>query len=223
MLISHRRQSKTAVLVACLMTSTAAFPILFSPAATATSEPFAIAQLFRAQRQRVTVPSGTVISVRYDEAERIVVAPDETTPVTLIVAADVRSSAGTVLIPQGSEIEGELQPANGGTQFVAKELRIRNSERELPIDAQSQVITETETIEEGSNVGSILKGAAVGAGAAAILAEVTGDIDVVEVLGGAGAGALAGLLLGGRKEAEVFVVNPETDLDLRLESDLVLN
>jgi hypothetical protein len=84
-------------------------------------------------------------------------------------------------------------------------------------------ITETETIEKGSDTSSIFKGAAIGAAAAAVLSEIFGDIDFVEVLAGGGVGAVAGLLLGGRNEAEVVVINPDTDLDLTLQSDFVLN
>ncbi|HBB36161.1 MAG TPA: hypothetical protein DDZ80_11770 [Cyanobacteria bacterium UBA8803] len=230
MLISNCWQSKTALFMALGMTATAAIPMLMASSATASQQPYAVAQLFPSQRNRVSqqstrvrIPAGTVIPVRSDEAEKIVVMPDETAPVTLTIARDIRSSAGTILISRGSKIEGELRPVEGGTQFIAQTLKFRNNNRELPIDATSQVITETETIERGRSGGSILKGAAIGAAAAAVISEVFGDIDLDEVLAGAGLGALGGLLLGGRKQAEVVVIYPETDLDLTLESDLLLN
>jgi hypothetical protein len=163
-----------------------------------------------------------VIPVRFDEAEKIVVTPEETAPVTLTVAQDIRSSSGTILIPTGSQIEGNLQPTDGGTQFVAQNLILKNSRQRLPIEATSKVITETETIKKGTDTSGILKSAAIGAAAAAVLSDILGDIDLREVLGGAGLGAIAGLLLGGREEAEVVVVYPDTDLDLTLESDLRL-
>jgi hypothetical protein len=72
-----------------------------------------------------------------------------------------------------------------------------------------------------SRAASILRGAAIGAGAATILAGVTGDraIATEEVLGGAGLGALTGVFLG-KGKTDVFVINPNTDLELRLQSDL---
>jgi hypothetical protein len=221
MLISHRWRSKTALLIALGMTSMTAFPILTMASATALPKPYSIAQLF-SQSQQVVVPAGTVIPVKYDEADKIVVAPDDKTPVTLTVAANIRSASGTILLREGTQIKGELRPAEGGTQFVAQELIFRNTNRRLPIDATSRTITERETIKKGANVSSILTGAAVGAGAAAALSEIFGDIDAIKVIGGAGAGALAGLLLGGRRQTEVIVVRPNTDLDLTLQSDLVL-
>jgi len=207
MLISHRWQSKTALLVALGITATAV-PILSATTATAKSNPYVVGQLFPRSRE-VRVSAGTLIPVRFNEAEKIVVTPDETAPITLVVAEDIRSAAGTVLIPAGSEIKGNLQPVRGGTQFVAEALTLRNTERQRPIDATSEIITETKTIEKGNDTSNIFKGAAIGAAAAAVLSEIFGDIDFVEVLAGSGVGAVAGLLLGGRNEAEVVVINPD--------------
>lgn len=230
MVMYHRGQSRTALLLALAMTATAAIPYLKVTPATAGFPPEVVAQLFPTQptqvtpqSPRVSVPSGTVIPVNSKEAEKIVVMPDETLSMTLTVARDIRSSTGTVLVPVGSTIEGELQPVEGGTQFVAQYLRIKNSNRQLPIDATSEVITETETLDQGTDVGRILQNAAIGAAAAAVLSEVFGGIEFLEVLTGAGLGALSGWLLGGRKTVDVVVIYPETDLDVILESDLVLD
>lgn len=157
----------------------------------------------------------------YDEAEKIVVTRTETMPITLKVAANIRSRSGTTLIPAGSEVVGELQPANGGSQFVAQEL-VRYGIRQR-IDATSQVITQTREINRGTNTGSILKGAAIGAAAATAISVLTGDnrAGILEILGGAGLGAVGGVLLG-RNKAEVVVINPDTDLNLTLRSSLAL-
>ncbi|NER47535.1 MAG: hypothetical protein F6J86_10385 [Symploca sp. SIO1B1] len=229
MLISNRWQSKTALVMALGMSSIAAVPLMMATAATASSDSYRVAQLFPSQRQpisqefnNVTIPAGNFIPTRSDETDKIVITPDESMSITLVVDTDIRSSAGTLLIPAGSEIDGELRPDGNGTRFFAQELRIRNSNQRRQINATSQKITETETIKEGTDTSSILTGALIGAAAGTVLGEIFGDIDFLEVLGGAGAGALAGLLLGGRKEAEVFVINPDRDLGLTLQSDLVL-
>ncbi|NER23544.1 MAG: hypothetical protein F6J96_23140 [Symploca sp. SIO1C2] len=229
MLISNRWQSKTALVMALGMSSIAAVPLMMATAATASSDSYRVAQLFPSQRQpisqeftNVTIPAGNFIPTRSDETDKIVITPDESMSITLVVDTDIRSSAGTLLIPAGSEIDGELRPDGNGTRFFAQELRIRNSNQRRQINATSQKITETETINEGTDTSSILTGALIGAAAGTVLGEIFGDIDFLEVLGGAGAGALAGLLLGGRKEAEVFVINPDRDLGLTLQSDLVL-
>ncbi|MGD2181769.1 hypothetical protein [Lusitaniella coriacea] len=190
----------------------------------------ATAQLFPSQRNRPlysaqsTIPRGTTLPVRYDEAEKILLANDETMPLTLIVAANIKDRRERVLIPYGSELEGQLQPTGDGAQFIARTLIFPDGQR-LPVDGTSRTITRTEEIDRGTDVGSILQGAAIGAAASAILSAITGDrsIGLGEVFGGAGLGALGGLLLGGRKEAELISINPEEDLDVTLNSDLTLS
>lgn len=219
MISLNRWQSKTALMMALGLVSTAMSPVVTTTRVVASEA--VVAQVFSQQSQRVGVPAGTVIPVTYDEAERIVLTPEETSEVTLTVETDIRSSRGTVIIPRGSTIEGQLQPADGGSQFVADDVVLPSGQR-YPIDASSDVVTRTETITEESDP-DILQGAAIGAAAAAVLSEIFGDIDFIEVLGGAGIGALASILLGGNdREVEVVVVEPETDLDLTLESDFVL-
>ena len=178
-----------------------------------------VAQRFPDSWRTSAIPAGTAIPVRYDKAEKIILKPDETVPVTLTVTADVLTARGTVLIPKGSQIEGELQPASGGTQFVAKQVIL--ADRKAPIDASSNVVTRTETITRRSNP-RILEGAAIGGAAAAVLSEVLGKINVLEVLGGAGVGALGSVLVRGHKKVDVVVLQPATDIDLRLRSDFAL-
>ncbi len=188
--------------------------------------PPASAQLFPSSSSpsrttQITIPTGTSIPVRYDEAEKIVIAPTETMPVTLKVAANIINRSGNILIPAGSLVVGQMQPADGGSQFVAREL-VTYQGRRQPISASSNVIN-TSQVGRGASTGNILKGAAVGAAAAAALGGLTGDrrITAGEVLIGTGVGAAGGLVLG-RKKADVVVVDPDTDLDLTLNSSLAL-
>lgn len=215
-------KSKTAALMALAITTSAAAPVF-------TTAPVS-AQLFPSSRngssgstynRAITIPSGTTIPVRYDKAEKIVVSPKERLPVTLTVASNIVNRSGTVLIPAGSTIEGELQPASGGSQFIARELVTYN--RRQPINATSRVISQT-SVNRGSKTSSIIKGAVVGAAAAAALGALTGDraIATEEILLGTGAGALGGVLLGNRNKAEVVVIEPDTDLDITLRSSLAL-
>lgn len=173
------------------------------------------------QRQ-VRIPSGTALPVRYTQAERILVAPNETAPLTLSIKQNIITAQGNVLIPSGSEVVGELRPAQGGSQFVSQELVFPNGQR-IPISATSEVITKTEQISKGSNAGNILQSTVVGAAAGAGIAAVTGDRAVAteEVLGGAGVGALIGLFLG-RDQVTLITIDPNTDLNLKLTTDLAL-
>ena len=173
--------------------------------------------------QAITIPSGTTIPVKYDQAERILVTKEETAPLTLTVAQNVVTSNGTVLIPAGSKVVGELRPATNGSQFFAEEIQLAGGQK-YDLSANSEVITKTERIRKGVNAGNVVKNAALGAAAAAAISAVTGDraIATEEVLGGAGVGTLVGLFLG-RNSVDLVAIDPDTDLQLTLTSNLALN
>lgn len=217
----HRWQTGPALLVTLGIISSAiaplttATPVLAKP----TSQ---IAQVFPDSYRTVAIPAGTSIPVRYDQAEKIVVAPNETLPLTLIVAKNIRSASGQLLIPARSEVQGRLEPVDGGSQFVAETLILNNGKR-YNLDAYSDVVTTTQEVRPGIDTGSVLKGAAIGAGAATIISGVTGRkrITLGKILIGAGVGAAGGVLLGKRRE-KVVVINPNRDLTLTLNSRLAL-
>ncbi|MGK7941069.1 MAG: hypothetical protein AB4062_13150 [Crocosphaera sp.] len=175
----------------------------------------------------VTIPAGTRIPMRFEQGERILVSPDETLAITLRTAATIRDSNRNVLIPAGSEVNGEIRPVNGGSQFIAREIIING--QPYPFNATSPVVNRTQTIQEGASVGEILGGTVAGAGAAAIIAGVTGDrrIDALEVLAGAAVGTLAGWglpeagIIGGG-EATVIAIEPNRDFVLTLQSNFSL-
>lgn len=223
-------KSRTATFMALAIATSATIPLVTSTSASAQlfprqpypsrTQPYPTTPY--PQSTQVTIPAGTSIPVRYDKAERILVSPDETMDLTVTVATNIVTRNGAVLIPAGSQIVGQIQPVYGGSQFVAREL-IVNQNRRQNISATSRVVSQTEEITRGSNTRSILKGAAIGAAAAAAVAAITGDraIATEEVLGGAGLGALSGVLLG-RRRTEVVVINP-SDLNLTLNSNLPLS
>ncbi|XGV94584.1 MAG: hypothetical protein ACAF41_17750 [Leptolyngbya sp. BL-A-14] len=222
MLNIHRWQSGTAFVMALSMTSTAIAPLAMASAATATPSPFLVAQLFPSQQapRRLAIPTGTRLPVRYDGADKIVVSPTETSPLTLLLAKNIRSSSGEVLVPSGSQIKGELRPVDGGSEFFAQQITFANGSVQS-IDATSEVVTKTQEIVPGTNTDAVLKGAAIGAGAAAVISGVTGKkrITLGKILIGGGAGALGGLIFG-KKRADVIVINPNADLTLTLNSPL---
>lgn len=216
----------TALSLAFGMATTTILPVV-AVAAQAQPKPYSIAQLLD-QRLEYRLPTGTQIPVQYNQAERIIIKPDETAEVSLIVADDVRSpSTNRVVIPENSVITGELRPTDNGTQFVSESIVFpgtdtEDDEEDLTINATSDEITDTQIITEDSDP-DILRGAIVGGAAAAVLSEIFGSIDILEVLGGAGVGVLAEILInqGNDDEVEVIIIEPETDLDLTLESDFV--
>lgn len=171
----------------------------------------------------IKIPAGTSIPVRYEGINRILLSKDEPpTPLTLKVAQNVITAQGQVLIPAGSDVVGQLRTTASGAQFFASEIVLPDGRR-LPVDASSNVISKTETITKSASTGKVVASTLVGAGAAAGIAAVTGDrnIKAWEVLPGAVAGAALSLFLG-RDRVDLFAVNPNTDLSLTLNKDLVL-
>ncbi|MGB3615364.1 MAG: S-layer homology domain-containing protein [Elainellaceae cyanobacterium] len=170
-----------------------------------------------------SLPAGSTIRVNYGEdADRILLLPNETLPLVLTVSQTLTNSQGQVVIPVGSEVIGELRPSGEGSQFVAQELVLTNGQR-LAINATSRTITETRTIRKGIDIRDTITGAVLGSGAATVIAETTGDsrIDPLEVLAGTAVGTVGGILLG-RDRVEVITIDPATDLNLTLNSNLVL-
>jgi hypothetical protein len=141
-----------------------------------------------------------------------------------VVAANVTSDDGKLLIPAGSEVIGELRPTKAGTRFVGKTLKIGN--QQISINAASEEITKTETIRKGIKVGNLVKNAALGTAAAAAISAVTGDraIATEELLIGGGAGVVLSLLQNfvGKNSVELLSIEPNTDLNLRLLSPLTV-
>ncbi|MEH2091109.1 S-layer homology domain-containing protein [Nostoc sp.] len=171
----------------------------------------------------VTIAQGTAIPVKYDKAEKILVTKDETSPLTLTVSQNVVTQDGTVVIPAGSQVVGQLKPATGGSQFVAEKL-VLTSGQEYQLNATSDVITKTETVKKGTSLGSIIKNTVLGAGAATAVSAVTGDraIATEEVLGGAGIGALVGLFLG-KSSVDLIAIDPNTDLQMTINQNLLVS
>jgi hypothetical protein len=224
MLDFYRWQTGPALLVSFGLITSAIAPLTNAATAQASPTPQTVAQLFpgSGSNQLVAIPAGTRIPVRYDQAEKIVVAPNETLPLTLVVSKNIRSASGQLLIPAWSEVRGRLEPVQGGSQFVAEELVLTNGTRYF-LNASSDVVTTTQEVRPGIDTNSVLKGAAIGAGAATILSGVTGRrrITLGKILIGAGVGAAGGAVLGKKRE-QVIVVNPDRDLTLTLNSRLAL-
>ncbi|MCY7323012.1 MAG: S-layer homology domain-containing protein [Phormidesmis sp. CAN_BIN36] len=190
----------------------------------AIQSPYIVGQAVTPPPSQARIPAGTSIPLRYAKADKILLAKNEPnpTPITLEVAQNIVTSTGAVLIPAGSQVSGQLVVSQGQAQFIATQLTLANGQA-VTIDAVSNAITETETIRRGVNIGSILKDAALCSAAAAGISAVTGDrnIKAGEVLIGTGAGALAGLIFGSDR-VDLISIKPNSDLNLRLNGDLVL-
>ncbi len=222
----YQWKSRTAALMAMAITTTAVAPMIaFVPAH---------AQYNIGQSRTVTIPANANVSfpVRH-EKEKVVVSRGETLDITLKITNDITDRERNVLIPRNTEVVGKIEPVYfndrnrdnnniRGVRFVAQTL-VFPSGRSQPINASSQTVTRTEKISRNDS-GKILTDAAIGAGAATAISLLTGNrrIEILEPLGGAAAGALASVFLR-KKDTEVFVLRPEQDLRLALNSNLVID
>lgn len=187
----------------------------------AIASPYIVGQNGTPVQNQVRIPAGNTIAVQYSK-DKILLGPDEKVPLTLTVAQNIANSQGVILIPAGTQVVGELRTVSGGAQFFASQLVFANG-KQVAINGTSKVVTTTEKVDKGISVGKVVQNAALGAAAAAAIAAVTGDraIATEEVLGGAGIGTLLGLFLG-RDSVTLASVNPNTDLTVTLNSDLLL-
>ena len=174
------------------------------------------------QSANLRVRAGQTIVVR-GEQSRIVVAPNETLPqLTLIVDQDIKNTAGEILIPRNSEIQGRLSPLYSGNQFLgmrfdARTLIIGNQSYDQ-IDATSGLITGQQQA-SSINTGS-LENAALTAAAQAILARATGQkLNPTDIL----TSILTGQIPSTQQQSNLIIIDPRADLRLNLNSDFYVN
>ena len=175
--------------------------------------------------QNYRLTAGTQLPVTYTR-EQIVLMPEQTLPVSFVTASNITTPDGTVLVPRGTQVEGEFRPVDDeSTRFVAQKL-IAPDGSERAIAAQSAIIETNQTIRKGANWGRFLKNAAVGTAAAAAISAVTGDrvIATEDLLMGTAAGGILSLAqrFFGRNSVDVIVVEPETNLNITLDEDIVI-
>lgn len=216
---------QTAALLAAVTTTVTPMMIAFAPAH---------AQYNIGQTRTVTIPANANVTLPVThEQERVAVVRGETLNLTLKISTDIIDSRRNILIPRNTQVIGQLEPVYfdnrnrdsdnvRGVRFVSRELVFADGRRQS-INASSGIITRTEKISR-NDTGRVLTDAAIGAGAATAISLITGNrrVEILEPVGGAAAGALASVLLR-KKEVEAFVLRPEQDLRLGLNSNLVIN
>jgi len=121
-----------------------------------------------------------------------------------------------VTLPAGSIIRGQFEPIEGGLQYVATSVEVRDSQRPARIFSLTALSDPLHDVKDPreTNTGAILTDAAIGAAGGAVIGEIFGDIDLLEVLGGAAAGAAVGNVTAQR----VVVIEPGQIISLRTQS-----
>jgi hypothetical protein len=181
-------------------------------------------QLVKIQPLAITdslrIPAGTAIPVKYEKAAKILLTQEETFALSLTVTDSLKTADGQVLIADGSQIIGEIKPSSRGSQFFSQKIFLKQDKpQEESIDAISGVVDRLEKIIKGIDPAQIIKGAALGPSAAAVLASLTEDKPIDRgLLREGGLEVLAGWLLRG-ESVNLLSIDPQRDLQLTLRSD----
>jgi hypothetical protein len=164
-----------------------------------------VAQLFRST---LSLPAGQTIATKINRQDTLYIAKGETVAASLLVAQDIAANNGTILIPAGAVIEGQFVPAEGGSRFVAQKFTSRGAT--VRLQAESVLINDIKDPRE-TNTGSILTDAGIGGAAGAVLGGVLrGNVQIIDILGG----AAAGVLVGNVTAPQVTVIEPNTVINV---------
>ncbi|MCF2972362.1 hypothetical protein L1047_14280 [Synechococcus sp. Nb3U1] len=141
--------------------------------------------------------------------------PDTVYPLQLAVTQGIYDAQGRLVIPAGSRIYGQMEPAPGGSRFIGTSIVIGG--RTYSLRATSNIIRDEKDPRQYSG-DALVRDAAIGAAAGAVLGALTGGVSVGNVLGG----AAAGVVIGNVTAPQVVVLRPGQSLNLTLEAPLNL-
>lgn len=160
-----------------------------------------VAQVFRST---FNLPVGQAIATKINRQDTLYIAKGETVNASLVVSQDITANNGTVVIPTGAIIEGQFVPAEGGSKFVAQKFTSRGAT--VRLQAESALINDIKDPRE-TNAGAILTDAGIGGAAGAVLSGVLrGNVQIIDILGG----AAASVLVGNVTAPQVTVIEPST-------------
>ena len=164
-----------------------------------------LAQVFRST---YSLPVGQAITTKVNRQDTLYISKGETVNASLLVDQDIASPNGTVLVPKGAVIEGQFIPVEGGSKFVSQKFTSRGAT--VRLQAESALINDVKDPRE-TNTGSILTDAGIGGAAGAVLGGVLrGNVQILDVLGG----AAAGVLIGNVTAPQVTVIEANTVINI---------
>lgn len=176
-------------------------------------------------KDELLLPAGTLIPVKYQSAKKILLTKEETMKLSLQVANNITNVDGKVIIPDGSEIVGEIKPSRSGSQFFSQKILLKLNNQtsvEKSLDAISQIINKIETLVSGINADQITQDAILSPMATKLIKAFREQSrSPGRILGVSDLEALSGWLLDS-ETLSLIAINPEQDLQLTLQSDLIL-
>lgn len=140
-------------------------------------------------------------TVRSDET--LYLNKDEVHEYNLVLES--RISVDDRFLPEGSIIRGQFEPVDGGLRYVATAAEV--GDRIVDLDATSETLADRKDPRQ-TDVDDIIEDAAIGAAGGLIVGEILGDIDFLEILGG----AAAGVVVGNVTAPSVVVIEPDQSI-----------
>ncbi|MEM1239127.1 MAG: hypothetical protein AAGI45_04720 [Cyanobacteria bacterium P01_H01_bin.26] len=160
-----------------------------------------------------TEPTSPVIVAQAAQSLDTVISSDD----TLYLDADEthdynlrlesRTTVDDRFLPEGTIIRGQFEPVDGGLRYVANSAEV--GDRIFDLDAVSETLTDQKDPRQ-TDTGDIIEDAAIGAAGGLIIGEVLGDVDFLEILGG----AAAGVVVGNVTAQSVVVIEPDQSIVL---------
>jgi len=141
--------------------------------------------------------------------------PDTVYPLEVAVTQNIFDNQGRLVIPAGSRVFGQMEPAPGGSRFVATSIVLGG--RTYSLRAASNILHDEKDPRQYS-AEAIAQDAAIGAVAGTLLGAITGGVSAGNVLGG----AVAGVVVGNVTAPQVVVLRPGQSFNLTLEAPLTL-
>ncbi|MFG6093663.1 hypothetical protein SPB21_00325 [Leptothoe sp. ISB3NOV94-8A] len=166
-------------------------PVLAQETTVEQTEPVIVAQT--EQTLNTTVSSDETLYLNKDEVHEYNLVLED------------RTSIGDRFLPEGSIIRGQFEPVDGGLRYVATSAEV--GDRIFDIDATSETLADRKDPRQ-TDVGDIIEDAAIGAAGGLIVGEILGDIDFLEILGG----AAAGVVVGNVTAPSVVVIEPDQSI-----------
>lgn len=141
--------------------------------------------------------------------------PDTIYPLEVAVTQNIFDNQGRLVIPAGSRVFGQMEPAPGGSRFVATSIVLGG--RTYSLQASSGILHDEKDPRQYS-AEAIAQDAAIGAVAGTLLGAISGGASAGNVLGG----AVAGVVVGNVTAPQVVVLRPGQSFNLTLEAPLTL-
>ena len=179
-----------AVAIASMLISLGAIvsPAMAQETTTERSAPVIVAQT--TETLSTTIRSDETLYLNKDEVHEYNLVLDERTEV------DGR------FFPAGSIVRGQFEPVDGGLRYVATSAEV--GDRIFDLSAVSETLTDQKDPRQ-TDADDIIEDAAIGAAGGLIVGEILGDVDFLEILGG----AAAGVVVGNVTAPTVVVIEPD--------------